>query len=119
MLSLRGRISTTMEAENHRESEITLEEIEDRKYFELEKQCDSEIVRSVLTKMVEARIEVQQLDKTDLEKESIWLEKTTEILKKGHLINMSDLEKEYLKYASKYILRQRTFINNKHNTFTK
>lgn len=116
MLSLRGRISTTMEA-NHRESE-TIEEIEDRKYFDLEKQCDSEIVRSVLNKIVEARIEIQQLDMTDLEKENMWLKQTSEILKKGHLINMSDLEKEYLKYASKYILRQRSFFS-KHRAFTK
>ena len=119
MLNLRGRISTTMEAANHRESEMTRAEIEDRKYFELEKQCDSEIVRNILTKMVEARIEVQKLDKTDLEKESAWLAQTTEILKKGHLINMSDLEKEYLKYASKYILRQRSFINKTKSIFSK
>ncbi len=118
MLNLRGRISTTMEAANHRESEMTREEIEDRKYFELEKQCDSEIVRNILTKMVEARIEIQQLNISNLEKESMWLEQTIEILKKGHLINMSDLEKEYLKYASNYILRQRSFIK-KHNAFTK
>ena len=118
MLSLRGRIYSNMEATNHRESEMTREEIEDKKYFELEKQCDSEIVRGVLTKMVEARIEIQQLDMSDLEKENMWLKQTIEILKKGHLINMSDLEKEYLKYASKYILRQRSFIN-KHEAFTK
>lgn len=117
MLSLRGRISTTMEASNHRESE-TREEIEDRKYFELEKQCDSEIVRSVLNKIVESRIEIQQLDMSNLEKESMWLEQTIQILKKGHLINMSDLEKEYLKCASNYILRQKSFIK-KHNIFTK
>lgn len=118
MLSLRGRLSVNMEAANHRESEMTREEIEDRKYFELEKQCDSEIVRNILTKMVEARIEIQQLNISNLEKESMWLEQTIEILKKGHLINMSDLEKEYLKYASNYILRQRSFIK-KHNAFTK
>ena len=118
MLSLRGRISTTMESANHRESEMTREEIEDRRYFELEKQCDSEIVRNILTKIVESRIEIQQLNISNLEKESMWLEQTIQILKKGHLINMSDLEKEYLKYASKYILRQRSFVN-KHNAFTK
>nr|DAH85709.1 MAG TPA: hypothetical protein [Caudoviricetes sp.] len=118
MLNLRGRISTTMEAVNHRES-MTREEIEEKKYFDLEQQCNSEIVRNILTKMVEARIEVQQLDKNDLEKEKIWLEKTTNILKKGHLINMSDLEKDYLKYASKYILRQRSFINKTKSIFSK
>ena len=119
MLSLRGRVYSNMEATNHRESEMTREEIEDRKYFDLEKQCDSEIVRNILTKMIEARIEVQQLDKNDLEKEKIWLEKTTNILKKGHLINMSDLEKDYLKYASKYILRQRSFVNKTKSIFSK
>lgn len=118
MLSLRGRVYSNMEATNHRESEMTIEEIEDKKYFELEKQCDSEIVRRVLTKMVESRIEIQQLNISNLEKESMWLEQTIQILKKGHLINMSNLEKEYLKYASKYILRQKSFVK-KHNVFTK
>ena len=118
MLSLRGRVYSNMEATNHRESEMTREEIEDKKYFELEKQCDSEIVRNILTKMVESRIEIQQLNISNLEKESMWLEQTIEILKKGHLINMSNLEKEYLKYASKYILRQKSFVK-KHNAFTK
>lgn len=116
MLSLRGRLGVNMEATNHRESE-TREEIEG-KYFELEKQCDSEIVRSILNKMVESRIEIQQLNISNLEKESMWLEQSIQILKKGHLINMSDLEKEYLKYASNYILRQKSFVN-KHNIFTK
>ena len=118
MLNLRGRISTIMEAANHRESEMT-EEIEDKKYFDLEQQCNSEIVRNILTKMVESRIEIQQLNMSDLEKEKMWLDKTKEILKKGHLINMSDLEKDYLKYASKYILRQRSFINKTKSIFSK
>ena len=118
MLSLRGRISTTMEAANHRE-EMTREEIEDKKYFDLEEKCDSEIVRITLTKMIESRIEIQRLDISDMEKENMWLKQTSNILKKGHLINMSDLEKEYLKYASKYILRQRSFVNKTKSVFSK
>ena len=117
MLSLRGRISTTMEATNHRE--MTKDEIEDKKYFELEEKCDSEIVRNVLTKMIESRIEIQKLKISDSEKEKMWLEETKEILKRGHLINMTDLEKEYLKYASKYILRQRSFVNKTKSIFSK
>ena len=119
MLSLRGRLSVNMEAANHRESEMTREEIEDKKYFELEEKCNSEIVRNILTKIVESRIKIQKLDISNLEKESMWLEQTIQILKKGHLINMSDLEKEYLRYGSKYILRQRSFVKKTKSIFSK
>ena len=119
MLSLTGRLGVNMEATNHRESEMTREEIEDKKYFELEEKCDSMIVRNVLTKMIESRIAIQKLDMSDLEKEKMWLDETKEILKKGHLINMSNIEKDYLKYASKYILRQRSFVNKTKSIFSK
>lgn len=111
MLSLRGRINNTMSAGEHRYVELTREQFEEMKYFELEeKYGENEDIRNMLIKTIESRIMIQKMDMTIEEKEEKWLKDIDEIINEESIEKFSENEKEYIKYAVIYIKNQRTFI---------
>lgn len=112
MLSLRGRINTTISAGKHRYEELTKEQFEEMKYFELEqKYGENEDIKSLLIKTIESRIRIQKMMNISIEeKEEKWLNDIDEIVTEESIEKYGENEKEYIKYALIYIKNQRSFI---------
>ena len=60
MLSISGRLNNTITAGEHRYTELTREQFEEMKCFELEeKYGENEDIRNMLIKTIESRIMIQ------------------------------------------------------------
>lgn len=111
MLTIGERLNNTIIAGEHRYTELTREQFEEMKYFELEeKYGENEDIRNMLIKTIESRIMIQKMDMTIEEKEEKWLKDIDEIVNEESIEKFSENEKEYIKYAVIYIKNQRSFI---------
>lgn len=111
MLSINGRLNNTITAGEHRYAELTREQFEEMKYFELEeKYGENEDIKNMLIQTIESRIRIQKMDMPIEEKEKKWLKDIAKIVNEESIEKFSENEKEYIKYAVIYIKNQRTFI---------